>query len=126
SNGGHSAAAVNAVTKFGTNLLHGDAFWFVRNAALNARDAFAPKNDQLKRNQFGGTIGGPIKKDRVFFFAGYQGTTTRQTPLQTTAFVPSSARRWGDFPSYINPAKGCPSPAAVRNIVDANEKLNFA
>src|SRR5262245_38917465 len=126
SNGGHSAAAVNAVTKSGTNLLHGDAFWFVRNAALNARDAFAPKNDQLKRNQFGGTIGGPIKKDRVFFFAGYQGTTTRQTPLETTAFVPSIAMRSGDFLSYINPANGCPSAAAVRNIVDANGKLNFA
>src|SRR5215831_14361793 len=110
----------------GTNLLHGDAFWFVRNAALNARDAFAPKNDQLKRNQFGGTIGGPIKKDRVFFFAGYQGTTTRQTPLETTAFVPSIAMRSGDFSSYINPANGCPSAAAVRNIVDSNGKLNFA
>jgi hypothetical protein len=126
SNGGHSAAAVNAVTKSGTNLLHGDAFWFVRNAALNARDAFAPKNDQLKRNQFGGTIGGPIKKDRVFFFAGYQGTTTRQTPLETTAFVPSIAMRSGDFSSYTNPANGCPSAAAVRNIVDANGKLIFA
>src|SRR5262252_1567493 len=126
SNGGHSAAAVNAVTKSGTNQLHGDAFWFVRNAALNARDAFAAKKDQLKRNQFGGTIGGPIKKDRVFYFAGYQGTTTRQTPLETTAFVPSIAMRSGDFSSYINPANGCPSAAAVRNIVDSNGKLNFA
>src|SRR5438132_4927862 len=68
SNGGHSAAAVNAVTKSGTNAFHGDLFWFVRNAALNGRDAFAAKNDQLKRNQFGGTIGGPIKKDKMFFF----------------------------------------------------------
>jgi hypothetical protein len=126
SSGGHSSAAVNAVTKSGTNQLHGDAFWFVRNAALNARDAFAPKNDQLKRNQFGGTIGGPIKKDKVFFFIGYQGTTTRQTPLETTAFVPSIAMRSGDFSSYINPANGCPSGAAVRNIVDANGKLIFA
>jgi hypothetical protein len=126
SNGGHSAAAVNAVTKSGTNALHGDAFWFVRNAALNGRDAFAAKNDQLKRNQFGGTVGGPIKKDKMFFFVGYQGTTTRQTPSDTTAFVPSIAMRSGDFSSYINPANGCPSAAAVRNIVDANGRLIFA
>ena len=106
SNGGHSAAAVNAVTKSGTNAFRGDAFWFVRNAALNGRDAFAAKNDQLKRNQFGGTVGGPIKKDKMFFFIGYQGTTTRQTPSDTTAFVPSIAMRSGDFSSYINPANG--------------------
>ena len=126
SNGGHSAAAVNAVTKSGANAFHGDAFWFLRNAAANARDAFSPKNDQLKRNQFGGTIGGPIKKDKVFFFVGYQGTTTRQTPLDTTAFVPSIAMRSGDFSAYTNPANGCPSAAAVRNIVDANGRLIFA
>ena len=126
SNGGHSAAAVNAVTKSGTNQLHGDLFWFVRNAAVNARDAFAPKSDQLKRNQFGGTIGGALKKDKVFYFAGYQGTTTRQTPLDTTAFVPSVAMRSGDFSAYINPANGCPSAAAIRNIVDASGKLGFA
>jgi len=124
--GGHSAAAVNAVTKSGTNELHGDVFWFLRNAAANARDSFAPRNDQLKRNQFGGTVGGALKKDKVFFFVGYQGTTTRQTPLDVTAFVPSIAMRAGDFSSYINPASGCPSAAAVRNIVDANGKLIFA
>src|SRR5437867_2538164 len=111
SSGGHSAAAVNAVTKSGTNALHGDAFWFVRNAAANARDAFAARNDQLKRNQFGGTIGGPIAKDKVFFFVGYHGTTTRQSPSNTTAFVPSFAMRSGDFCSLVNPASCCPSAA---------------
>ena len=126
SSGGHSGAAVNAVTKSGTNQLHGDMFWFLRNAAANARDAFAPRNDQLKRNQFGGTIGGALKKDKVFFFVGYQGTVTRQTPLDNTAFVPSIAMRSGDFSAYINPANGCPSAAAVRNIVDSNGKLIFA
>jgi len=126
SSGGHSAAAVNAVTKSGGNQLHGDVFWFLRNAAANARDAFAPKNDQLKRNQFGGTVGGALKKDKMFFFVGYQGTTTRQTPLDTTAFVPSIAMRSGDFSAYINPANGCPSAAAVRNIADGSGKLIFA
>ena len=59
SGGGHSAATVNAVTKSGTNSFHGDAFEFFRNAALNGKDFFATQNDQLKRNQFGGVIGGP-------------------------------------------------------------------
>src|SRR6202043_1857926 len=60
--GYHSAGAVNAVTKSGTNAFHGDGFEFVRNTYFNARDAFALVGDGLKRNQFGGTIGGPIKK----------------------------------------------------------------
>ena len=124
--GGHSAATVNSVTKSGTNQLHGNLFWFLRNAELNARDAFAPANDRLKRNQFGGTIGGALKKDKVFYFAGYQGTTTRQTPLETTVFVPSVAMRSGDFSAYVNPANGCPSAAPVRNIVDPNGRLRFA
>src|SRR5260370_34248429 len=72
--GHHSAAAVNTVTKSGSNDVHGDAFEFVRNGDFNARNYFAPTRDSLKRNQFGGTLGGPIKKNKVFFFAGYQGT----------------------------------------------------
>src|SRR5437016_1765390 len=69
--GQHSAAAVNAVTKSGTNEIHGDAFEFLRNGVFNARDFFATSRDTLKRNQFGGTIGGPIKRDKMFFFGGY-------------------------------------------------------
>src|SRR5437667_12391248 len=125
SNGGHSAAAVNSVTKSGTNQFHGDVFWFLRNAAANGRDAFAPKNDQLKRNQFGGVLGGPLKKDKVFFFVGYQGTTTRQTPLAGTAYGPTAAMRAGDCSAYVNPVNGCPSAAAIRNIVAGNGRLTF-
>src|SRR5207244_9099646 len=125
STGGHSAAHVNSVTKSGTNQFHGDVFWFLRNAAANGRDAFATKNDQLKRNQFGGVLGGPLKKDKVFFFAGFQGTTTRQTPLAVTAYVPTAAMRAGDFSAYINPVNGCPSAAVIRNIVDPNGRLTF-
>src|ERR1700756_3257431 len=72
--GQHSAGAVNAVTKSGTNEFHGDVFEFFRNGALNARNYFATVPDQLKRNQFGGTLGGPILKDKLFFFGSYQGT----------------------------------------------------
>lgn len=68
------------MTKSGNNEFHGDAFEFVRNGFLNARDFFAPVRDSLKRNQFGGTLGGPFIKNKLFFFAGYQGTTSGRLP----------------------------------------------
>src|SRR5687767_14956490 len=69
-NGMYSGAAVNSVTKSGTNEFHGDLFEFVRNDLFNARNYFAIKNSTLKRNQFGGTLGGPIKRNKLFFFGG--------------------------------------------------------
>ena len=95
--GYHSTANVNAVTKSGTNQFHGDLFEFLRNGDLNARDAFATKRDTLKRNQFGGTVGGPVLRDRLFFFGGYQRTTLRSDPSQNTAFIPTAATVTGDF-----------------------------
>ena len=71
--GHHAASAVNLVTKSGTNAFRGNAFEFIRDYHFNARNFFAPTRDSLKRNQFGGTLGGPVLKDRLFFFAGYQG-----------------------------------------------------
>ena len=102
--GTHSGAQVNSVTKSGTNAFHGDAFEFLRNGAMNARNFFAAQTDTLKRNQFGGTVGGPIRKDRLFFFAGYQGTTVRQTPISTIAFVPTAAMEQGDFTVFASSA----------------------
>ena len=67
------------------------------------------RKDGLKRNQFGGVIGGPIRTNKLFFFGGYQGTTTRQTPLPVQAFVPTAAMRAGDFSAYI--ANNCPGAA---------------
>jgi hypothetical protein len=96
-NGLKSGASINAVTKSGTNAWHGDAFEFVRNGILNARNFFAPTRDTLKRNQFGGTLGGPIIKDRLFIFGGSQNTITRQDPNGITAFVPTQAMLNGDF-----------------------------
>jgi hypothetical protein len=95
--GYHATAVVNAVTKSGTNEFHGDVFEFLRNGDLNARDSFATKRDTLKRNQFGGVIGGPIKKDKLFFFGGYQRTSQRSDPSQNTAFIPTPAMAAGDF-----------------------------
>jgi len=121
--GVHSGATVSVVTKSGTNQFHGDAFEFIRNAAVNAQNFFTPagQKDTLKRNQYGGTVGGPIVKNKLMFFAGYQGTKVRQAPPITTAFVPTAAALSGDFKqleSYTaTNAVGClggsPSPAGA-------------
>src|SRR5712691_10904710 len=93
----HPGAVVNAVTKSGSNQFHGGLFEFVRNGAFNARNFFAPTQDSLRRNQFGGTIGGPIRKNRLFLFNGFQATRTRTAPPQTISFVPTQAALSGDF-----------------------------
>lgn len=110
-NGMHSGASVNAVTKSGTNSYHGNLFEFLRDRRLNATDPFAAigpdgkrKNDGLQRNQFGGTVGGPIVRNRLFFFGAYQGTTLRQTPAANIAFVPTPAMLAGDFTAFASPA----------------------
>ena len=110
-NGMHSGASVNAVTKSGTNVFHGDAFEFWRNHRFNAKHQFAARrpdgtrqDDGLNRNQFGGTFGGPIRRDRLFFFGGYQGTYIRQTPTSNVAFVPTPAMLAGDFTAAASPA----------------------
>ena len=102
--GGRSGGVVNAVTKSGTNALHGTAFEFVRNAEFNARNFFASTTDGLKRNQYGGTIGGPVwiphlynGRNRTFFFFGAQETSVRQTPATSSARVLTEKQRAGDF-----------------------------
>ncbi len=118
-NGGQSGAYVNSVTKSGTNEWHGDLFEFVRNDLFNATNYFAavdPRTGRkvkstLKRNQFGGTIGGPMIRNKLFFFAGYQGTTTRQDPASTRAFVPTKEMLAGDFTTFASAA--CNSTGAV-------------
>jgi hypothetical protein len=114
-NGLHSAGAVSAVVKSGTNSFHGDAFEFFRNGDLNARNADAAHRDTLKRNQFGGTLGGPIIGNQLFFFGGYQGTKTRSDPADLTGFVPTDRMLAGDFsgcnlPQLKNPATGALYP----------------
>ena len=107
--GGQSAqqgrgSQVSAVTKSGTNAFHGDLFEFVRNDLFNARSYFATKSSTLKRHQFGGTAGGPVIKNKLFFFGGYQGTTLRQDPQDTRQFVPTAAMLAGDFTAFASPA----------------------
>ena len=120
-NGTHSGATVNAVTKSGTNRWSGNVFEFLRDHRFNATDYFAPVgadgkqiDDGLNRNQFGGTLGGPILKDKLFFFGAYQGTRTRQMPPSFIAFVPTAAMMRGDFTAYASPACNAGRPVALR------------
>ena len=122
--GGQQAGAgksgqVSSVTKSGTNQFHGDLFEFVRNDLFNATNYFAavdPKtgnkvHSTLKRNQFGGTLGGPIIKNKLFFFGGYQGTTIRQDPKDIRSFVPTAAMLAGDFTAFAS--RACNARGAI-------------
>ncbi len=92
---GGSGSAVNAVTKSGTNDFHGTLFEFLRNSALDARAFYDPSRiPAFRRNQFGGSAGGPIKKDKAFFFFNYEGLRNDQG-LTQIAFVPTAAARQG-------------------------------
>jgi len=95
--GRYSGGQISVVTKSGSNSLHGDAFEFFRNTALDAKNYFSTDRGTFKQNQYGGTVGGPIRRDRIFFFADYQGT--RQTQGEDTGKipVPSLADRTGDL-----------------------------
>ena len=112
----HPGAVVNVITKSGTNQIHGDAFEFVRNGDFDARDFFAATHDTLKQNQFGGTIGAPIRKDKIFGFFGAQGTTIRTAPPNSIAHVPTQAALNGDF-SQLESA-GCQSSGTAQILID--------
>ena len=106
---GGNGAVLNAVTKSGTNAFHGSAYEFFRNNKLDARDYFDPpsqpngqRNPPFRRNQFGGSVGGPVKKDKAFFFMNYEGLRQLKgvsnpvlfrTRMRATAFCPARSRR---------------------------------
>ena len=81
----------------GSNQWHGSLFEFVRNGDVNAINYFGTRQDSLKRNQFGGTVGGKVRTDKAFFFFGFQQSDVRQDPNSTKAFVPTQAALSGDF-----------------------------
>jgi hypothetical protein len=95
--GRNSGAVVNVVTKSGTNQWHGDLYEYFRNTILNAQGYFNTVKPQENQNQFGGTFGGPIVKDRTFFFVSYEGRRVRQGISGQTVIVPTPAERSGDF-----------------------------
>lgn len=114
--GRNAGAQVNIVVKSGSNSFHGSAYEFFRNGALDARNFFAPRNEdapEYRRNQFGGSLGGRLIQDRTFFFADYEGTRIREGITRVTT-VPTAAERAGDFSQSlfkpINPFTQQPFP----------------
>jgi hypothetical protein len=99
--GRSSAGSVNIVTKSGTNQIHGDAFWYIRNTEFNANGFFSRFPDGLKRNQTGGTLGGPILRDRLFIFGGYQRTWVRSLSGGGQTRTMPAAFRNGDFSALL-------------------------
>jgi Carboxypeptidase regulatory-like domain len=105
---GRQAAVISVVTKSGTNQFRGNLFEFLRNENFDARNFFNPTSEAepLKRNQFGGTFGGPAIRDRLFFFAAYEGTRERRGAVRNS-LVPNAAQRGGDLsslPPIFDPA----------------------
>ena len=113
--GRNPGAQVNVILNSGGNDFHGSVFYFMRNAALDARNVFAPASEpkpKYIRNQFGGALGGPIKRDRTFIFADYEGTRSREGITRVTN-VPTAQERVGNFTQSlfgvpINPFTGMP------------------
>jgi hypothetical protein len=117
--GRNAGGQINVVTRSGGNQFHGTAFEFFRNAAMDGSNFFAAAGQPApayQRNQFGGTLGGPIKKNRTFFFADYQGTRLAAgEPLVTN--VPTALERVGNFSQSlipaIDPTTGSPIPGGI-------------
>jgi Carboxypeptidase regulatory-like domain len=104
--GNYNGGIVTVVSKSGSGQFHGNAFEFFRNTALDARGYFDPTRSAFKQNQFGGTIGGPIRRDKIFFFADYQGTRTTQGVSTGIISVPTAAERNGNFDDLTGTVSG--------------------
>ena len=114
---GHNAGSnTNIVTRSGSNHVHGDVYDFLRNDAVDARNFFSTNTEPLKQNQFGGTLGGPIRRDKTFLFGYYEGFRNRQGETQLTT-VPTAAERQGDFEALCSSytAQGfCADPSGTQ------------
>ncbi len=110
-------AVIKLTTRSGTNQFHGTLFEFFRNTKLDARNFFSATPDPYKQNQYGGTVGGPIKKDKLFFFGSYQGANQRGNPSPELDTVPTSGQRTGDFSQtgkiIVDPTTGAAFPNDV-------------
>src|SRR3984893_4308940 len=107
--GNYSGGLINVVTKIGGNAFHGSGFEFLRNTDLDAKNYFSTQRSTFQQNQYGGTLGGPIKRNKLFFFADYQGQHTKQGQDTGVVAVPSMANRAGNFsdsPTFTGKVKG--------------------
>jgi carboxypeptidase family protein len=127
--GRNSGSVLNVITKSGTNTAHGSLYEYFRNDALNAKGYFDPQTPDFKQNEFGGTLGGPLWRDRTFFFSSYEGRRVRNGITSDSVVVPSLQERGGDFSSgptfagtlqdptvaaILNARPGCAAAVAAR------------
>jgi hypothetical protein len=117
--GDYSGGQINIITKSGANRIHGDIFEFVRNTALDARDYFSATRGTFQQNQYGATAGGPIRKDKLFYFGDFQGTQMAQGESSGEILVPTKAELNGDFsdPSLASSLTGCVSGPYIAGIL---------
>jgi len=124
--GNYSGGQINVVTKSGTNAIHGSGFEFLRNTALDAKNYFSLPTDKtpvFRQNQFGGTFGGPIRKDNTFFFVDYQGTRRTQAPTVNTQ-LPSVANFGGNFLDSANSLTGVVNGPGFATLL--SQRLGYA
>lgn len=121
--GEFSGGQINVITKSGTNSFHGNAFEFLRNTDLDARNYFSPTRGVFQQNQYGGTVGGPIRRDKVFFFADYQGTNQIQGVDTGNIPVPSLQDRSGNLADLAASLTGSVSGPYFANVL--SQKLGY-
>lgn len=121
--GNYSGGIINVVTKSGSNHFHGSAFEFLRNTDLDARNFFSPERGFYRQNQVGGTVGGPIKKNKLFFFLDYQGTRNAQGLDTGLIAVPTLAERGGNFSDAASTLTGTVSGPYLANLL--SQKLGY-
>jgi hypothetical protein len=121
--GNYNGGLINVVTKSGGDSLHGNAFEFLRNTDLDARNYFDSTRGAFRQNQFGGTVGGPIKRGNIFFFADYQGTRTVQGITSAETQVPSLLDRTGNLSDLASTLTGNVSGAYTANLL--TQKLGY-
>ncbi len=121
--GNYNGGMINVVTKSGSNAFHGAAFEFLRNTDLDAKNFFDSTRGAFRQNQFGGVIGGPVKKDKVFFFADYQGTRTVEGITSPATSVPSLQDRAGNLGDLAGMLKGSVSGSYTAGLL--TQKLGY-
>ena len=123
--GGYSGGLINVVTKSGGNGIHGSLFEFLRNTDLDARGFFSPERSAFQQNQYGRTLGGPIRKNKLFFFGDYQGQLTIQGVETGLVQVPSLADRTGNFSDSANTLTGAVNGAYLAQTLTKINLRNY-
>lgn len=121
--GNYNGGMINVVTKSGSNTFHGGVFEFLRNTDLDAKNFFDATRGTFRQNQFGGVVGGPVKKDTVFFFSDYQGTRTVQGITSPVTTVLSSQERSGNFSDAASSLTGVVNGQYTANMLA--QKLGY-